>query len=321
MQQFYAEQKIRLVCVWGLTFGLFHLFVVTSLAQSSIPNAAQPCQNQGSVTITEGTPDQFAGQQEPTFQGEGILSLGSGPWAPFDFTKADRQFGHTMRNLPCNISGALLTLALKSNSNLSSNDTIGLGITGETPRFLWARKIKDLLGQPWNQAGATGTLNLNLAALPKANGGTVNILDLVNSSGALDIYIQDDTAVDYMTLNAQTCVNQDCNNNGIEDDCEANPITMRCPGTISKTLPAKTDSCCLEFTLTPFASNLCGKTNGITITNDYNSAIGAFTDCFPVGTTTITFTATDQRGNTANCTTTVTVVDDTPPTILFCPEL
>lgn len=36
---------------------------------------------------------------------------------------------------------------------------------------------------------------------------------------------------------------------------------------------------------------------------------------FPLGTTTVTFTATDGSGNTAKATTTVTVVDTTPPTI------
>jgi hypothetical protein len=36
---------------------------------------------------------------------------------------------------------------------------------------------------------------------------------------------------------------------------------------------------------------------------------------FPVGTTTITYTATDGVGNTTQTTQTVTVVDDTPPTV------
>jgi len=36
---------------------------------------------------------------------------------------------------------------------------------------------------------------------------------------------------------------------------------------------------------------------------------------FPIGTTTITYTATDGAGNTAQATQTVTVVDNTPPTV------
>jgi hypothetical protein len=36
---------------------------------------------------------------------------------------------------------------------------------------------------------------------------------------------------------------------------------------------------------------------------------------YPLGTTTVTFTATDASGNSASCTTTVTVIDTTPPEI------
>jgi hypothetical protein len=36
---------------------------------------------------------------------------------------------------------------------------------------------------------------------------------------------------------------------------------------------------------------------------------------YPLGTTVVTFTATDDSGNSATCTTTVTVVDTTPPNI------
>ncbi len=43
------------------------------------------------------------------------------------------------------------------------------------------------------------------------------------------------------------------------------------------------------------------------------------TNAFPLGTTTITFTATDVVGNTSSCATSVTVVDTTKPTIT-CPS-
>src|SRR5229473_8082680 len=39
---------------------------------------------------------------------------------------------------------------------------------------------------------------------------------------------------------------------------------------------------------------------------------------YPLGTTTVTYTATDQSGNQSSCTTTITVVDTTPPSI-SCP--
>jgi parallel beta-helix repeat protein len=40
-------------------------------------------------------------------------------------------------------------------------------------------------------------------------------------------------------------------------------------------------------------------------------------DIFPFGTTTVTFAATDDSGNTATCTTKVTVIDTTPPVITY----
>jgi len=48
-----------------------------------------------------------------------------------------------------------------------------------------------------------------------------------------------------------------------------------------------------------------------TVTNDAP-------DSFPVGVTTVTFTATDSTSNTATCTATVTVQDTTPP-VVTCP--
>ena len=45
----------------------------------------------------------------------------------------------------------------------------------------------------------------------------------------------------------------------------------------------------------------------------------AISTVFPLGTTSVTFTATDASGNSSSCSTSVTVVDTTPPTIA-CPQ-
>jgi Ca-activated chloride channel family protein len=58
--------------------------------------------------------------------------------------------------------------------------------------------------------------------------------------------------------------------------------------------------------LTATATDICDASP--TITSD-ELAI------YPLGTTTVTFTATDNAGNSATCTTTVTVIDTTPPVI------
>ena len=43
-------------------------------------------------------------------------------------------------------------------------------------------------------------------------------------------------------------------------------------------------------------------------------------ETFPIGTTTLSFTATDAAGNVATCTYDVTVEDNEPPTFVLCPE-
>jgi HYR domain/Secretion system C-terminal sorting domain len=75
------------------------------------------------------------------------------------------------------------------------------------------------------------------------------------------------------------------------------------------TAPTATDNCTLQ-SFTFVTSPTAGLTNG---------------GCFPIGTTTVTYTATDAKGNTATCTFTIKVdanpcdVDATKPTINNCP--
>ncbi|MBE0636937.1 MAG: HYR domain-containing protein, partial [Bacteroidales bacterium] len=54
--------------------------------------------------------------------------------------------------------------------------------------------------------------------------------------------------------------------------------------------------------------------NDINLKNSFNNTCDA-TGTYPVGITTVTWTATDASGNTATCTQTVTVVDNEPPTL------
>ena len=285
--------------------------------------AAEPCENPTSTTLRAGVDDDFGQPGEAPFQGAGLLAFSQGPWADFDYLPPNRKFGHTFQNLPCNIGSGTLTFHLRATSGLASNDTIGIQTTGSSPVFMWSRKVKDLLGQPWNTIGATATLTLDLTALPSASGGTVNVINSMNARGELDIYFQDDTAVDDIVLDLVTCYGTDCNNNGLPDACEDNPIVMNCPSTVNLNItdPSAT---CANTTISPTATDLCGKSNGITITHDYTAAgstTAPLTACFPLGQTNVTFTATDARGNTETCVVTVVVLDKAPPVILSCPEL
>jgi HYR domain/Secretion system C-terminal sorting domain len=112
----------------------------------------------------------------------------------------------------------------------------------------------------------------------------------------------------------------------VPNPCDADatkPVISNCPSNqnltadLTKTCkiatwtaPTATDNCTLS-SLTFVTSPTAGLTNG---------------GCFPIGTTTVTYTATDAKGNTAICSFTITVVpnpcdvDATKPVISNCPS-
>ena len=187
------------------------------------------------VFFEEGLRDDFAQPGEETYRGPGFDRI-PGPWADFDFLGANRRFGHTIRFLPAHVEGAVLRLRIQSRSSLSSNDTIGLELTGDASFFAWSGRIATLLGSPWNRIGEITTLRLDLSALPLPDGSTVDILPHLNRDHALDIYLQDDTTVDFITLEMDACT-RDCNGDGVSDyvelrsfggDCNGNGILDTC---------------------------------------------------------------------------------------------
>ena len=160
------------------------------------------------TTITDGLADNFANpddQTEPTTVGArlaGVAPGSSGYRDHFDEGGADKILRHTIGGLPSCIAAAHLTMRIKAVSGLATNDTLGLGnADGAT---VWSSSIGDIIGAPWNNADVRD-LTLDLSALPLAAGGTVSLLDIMNTDGALDIVLQDDTAVDYVRLDLEHC--------------------------------------------------------------------------------------------------------------------
>jgi len=87
------------------------------------------------------------------------------------------------------------------------------------------------------------------------------------------------------------------------------PVITSCPANIT----ANTTTSCgavVTWTAPPFSDNCTGATL---------VAVPASGSTFPVGTTPVTYTATDASGNKATCTFNVTVNDVTPPVITACP--
>ncbi len=90
------------------------------------------------------------------------------------------------------------------------------------------------------------------------------------------------------------------------------PVITGCPSNI--TLNTSSGCSAIAIWATPSVSDNCGSVN---LTANRNSG-----SSFNVGTTTVTYTATDAYGNTnTTCSFTVTVVDATPPAFFNCPTI
>ncbi len=87
--------------------------------------------------------------------------------------------------------------------------------------------------------------------------------------------------------------------------------TIICPPDVTQAADPGQCSAVVNFDLLTIAANNCR--DGIT--TSFSHASGS---TFPIGTTTVTATATDESGNSASCTFTVTVVDKQAPAIV-CP--
>ncbi len=66
---------------------------------------------------------------------------------------------------------------------------------------------------------------------------------------------------------------------------------------------------------TEFDATFTDNCVGGSITNDLNNTSSIANEVLPVGVTTVVWTATDGNGNTASCTTVITILDAEPPTV------
>ncbi|MBX7093572.1 MAG: HYR domain-containing protein [Flavobacteriales bacterium] len=90
------------------------------------------------------------------------------------------------------------------------------------------------------------------------------------------------------------------------------PVFTSCPSNITQNAVAGTCAATVSWT-TPVATDNCSAT----VTQTSGAISGS---SFSVGTSTVTYTATDPAGNTATCSFTVTVVDAQAPVITSCPS-
>ena len=220
---------------WLRPVGIDHLDVIPPDTRIVRPAARQrpgpiliplllPCEHgtEGSANHVAGVPDGFApGNQEPAAPGPELQASRpnfAGLWEDFDFGTGvcDRCFGHTFEEIKpadCFVTAARLRLRLRANSCvLESNDSISLGTGGVVS---WSRRIGDIVAGGWD-GGDDETITLNLAALPGPGTSTTAMLGAL-ASGSLDVFVQDDTAVDFVELQVRYCCPPDLSGHKYED--------------------------------------------------------------------------------------------------------
>jgi hypothetical protein len=145
------------------------------------------------------------------FEGEGVDALapdtangfadlpgGVEMWRPLGERRPDRHFLHTIRGFGRGpVSAAVLEIDLEAASGMASNDGICLEYLG-ADGFAWGSRISLLAaGGKW-PTGARQTFYIDLGSL-EPRGDAPSLLKLLED-GALDVYVQDDTAVHGLEL-------------------------------------------------------------------------------------------------------------------------
>jgi hypothetical protein len=96
----------------------------------------------------------------------------------------------------------------------------------------------------------------------------------------------------------------------IDIKADVTPPDLKCPGDLTVECSTARGTPRDDSQLTPLFADVAAHDDcGATITNDSPSL-------FPLGTTRVTFVATDTHGNSSQCTANVTVEDTTPPVIV-----
>lgn len=153
-------------------------------------------------TYTAGANDQFAPSPDPAPSPRPafVTVVGNPPQTGFDGTVPNQHLLHSFTGLPTGglIVAAQLETRVKPLSGYPENDDIAL-YSGTSPALVYQTRIgtvgsiTGLLPNPWNPSNYATPQLLTLTLNP-------SVVAAMNSSGVLDVQIEDDTSVDYLTL-------------------------------------------------------------------------------------------------------------------------
>ncbi|MCG9911082.1 MAG: HYR domain-containing protein [Flavobacteriales bacterium] len=171
-------------------------------------------------------------------------------------------------------------------------------------------QLPQIIGCPQNLSvnNSNGLCGANVSwTIPSAIDNCPGVL-LTSTHNSGDFFPIGSTTVTYTATDASNNI-VTCSFTVTVTDSQA-PIIFGCPSNI--VVANDLDSCnAIVNWIAPTASDNCGLAS---FTSTHNSG-----DVFPVGVTTVVYTAVDSAGNVTNCSFTVTVTENQLPVILDCP--
>jgi uncharacterized repeat protein (TIGR01451 family) len=241
------------------------------------------------VTATHGTVDNYVGGEPSSPRAELLEHLPGVDLRGYDEGCFDSFLADSFTGLPADISAARLRIKLRACTGLPENDSISLVFAtagGVLRPERWVRRIGTFSGvpgvlpTPWMDGNET-ELVLDLSRLPNVSGAPTDLIPVLAELRYLDLYIQDDTLVDYIRLEVETC--------HCRDDITLTAVSGSCTAPATFALPTFTDN--------------CDPNPGVTCTPASGSQ-------FVIGTTMVNCLAVDASGNRGHCSFSVTVVQN-----------
>jgi hypothetical protein len=190
-------------------------FLIAALVvMPSAANAQCPTGQHVVVQITAGVDDNFAQPEEPAYPDAGVVNFLTGYFGNalrnFDQPGINATLAHTFYWQPTNFCSAFVTMHILAqfDGGAESNDTFSMEfnpgfIPGQISQWAWGLYIGDILGKAW-VAGNEKTLTLDLLNLPPDPHNRTSV-GWALADGDLDVIVDDDTVVDYVTLTLCGC--------------------------------------------------------------------------------------------------------------------